>query len=145
MARRSRWNDSIQFEQLSSIPLQLIREPQILFCDEPTTGLDSYNALSVVRTLKELAIDTRMASDESSFPTADLTKYFPLDSAQMELLAIDDDSMNNNAYRSKKAILCSIHQPTSEVFEYFSHIILMSSGCIIFQGTTPEAATFFSR
>lgn len=34
---------------------QLLTRPQLLFCDEPSTGLDSFSAYSVVSTLKELA------------------------------------------------------------------------------------------
>lgn len=35
--------------------LQLLTRPHLLFCDEPSTGLDSYNACSIISTLKELA------------------------------------------------------------------------------------------
>lgn len=38
-----------------SIATELISDPLILFCDEPTTGLDSYNALQVMTTMKNLA------------------------------------------------------------------------------------------
>ena len=34
---------------------ELLTQPAILFCDEPTTGLDSYNAQKLVETLQELA------------------------------------------------------------------------------------------
>lgn len=44
-----------------------------------------------------------------------------------------------------KAILCSIHQPSSETFQRFSHIILMHAGRTVFQGTRDEAITYFSR
>lgn len=38
-----------------SIATELIDDPLILFCDEPTTGLDSYNAQQVMTTMKDLA------------------------------------------------------------------------------------------
>lgn len=44
-----------------------------------------------------------------------------------------------------KAIICSIHQPTSQIFECFSHIILMYAGRCVFHGTTEEAFTHFSK
>lgn len=44
-----------------------------------------------------------------------------------------------------KAIMCSIHHPTSELFEIFSHVILMYSGTIAFQGTLDEVRDFFLR
>lgn len=34
---------------------ELLTQPAILFCDEPTTGLDAYNAQKIVETLQELA------------------------------------------------------------------------------------------
>lgn len=35
--------------------LKLLTRPHLLFCDEPSTGLDSFSAYSVISTLKELA------------------------------------------------------------------------------------------
>ena len=37
----------------TNIGMELIIEPQVLFLDEPTTGLDANTAVSVVRKLKE--------------------------------------------------------------------------------------------
>lgn len=54
-------------------------------------------------------------------------------------------AQNENKNYCRKVVMCSIHQPSSEVFEYFSHIILMYAGRIVFQGSTTEASTFFSR
>lgn len=39
----------------TSIGVELISDPQIVFLDEPTTGLDSYNAYEVVQKICELA------------------------------------------------------------------------------------------
>ena len=44
-----------------SIGVEAIAEPDILFCDEPTTGLDANAALHVVRILREMARNKRMA------------------------------------------------------------------------------------
>lgn len=77
---------------------ELMREPLFLFCDEPTTGLDSYNSKSVMQSLKRLTAS--------------------------------DDSDNSN----KRAVICSIHQPSSEVFNYFNYIILMDTGSIVYFG-----------
>lgn len=39
----------------TSIGVELITDPNLIFLDEPTTGLDSFTATSVMETLKELA------------------------------------------------------------------------------------------
>ncbi|KOX73112.1 Protein brown [Melipona quadrifasciata] len=43
-----------------TLAVQLLTEPSILFCDEPTTGLDSYGAMTVVKTLREVAASGRI-------------------------------------------------------------------------------------
>lgn len=42
-----------------SIATELVTDPSLLFLDEPTTGLDSFNALNVVQTLRHLASSGR--------------------------------------------------------------------------------------
>jgi len=42
-----------------NIGLEIVRNPAVIFLDEPTTGLDSFQALSVVATLKQLSMSGR--------------------------------------------------------------------------------------
>lgn len=110
----------------------MLTNPPIIFCDEPTTGLDSYNAFSVVKCLQQLTqVDTNEVSSNGN--------HMNTRSDEMELL--DTRKMSS----LPKAILCSIHQPTSEIFQCFSHIILMYAGRAVFQGTRDEAISYFSR
>lgn len=44
-----------------------------------------------------------------------------------------------------KAVICSIHQPTSDIFQCFSEIILMHAGRCIFTGNTEDAFDFFAK
>ncbi|XP_075226956.1 protein scarlet-like isoform X2 [Lycorma delicatula] len=39
-----------------SLGVEIINNPPLLFCDEPTTGLDSYNAGAVIEMLRQLAV-----------------------------------------------------------------------------------------
>lgn len=108
-----------------------------MFCDEPTTGLDSFNARKVVEALKYLS---NMNNDMESHSTTDENAAHANESS-IELMPIK----NVNNQMPAKAILCSIHQPTSQIFECFSHIILMYGGRCVFHGTTEEAFFHFSK
>ena len=46
-----------------SIGVELITDPQLIFLDEPTTGLDSFTATSVMETLRDLAMTGRQILD----------------------------------------------------------------------------------
>lgn len=43
-----------------------------------------------------------------------------------------------------KTVLCTIHQPSSEVFALFDRILLMGEGRVAFLGPAQEAANFFA-
>ncbi|XP_065369460.1 protein brown [Calliphora vicina] len=142
-----------------SLAEELITDPPFLFCDEPTTGLDSYNAYTVVKTLRHLCTRHRIVTpsltalygeDSYTSPSdSSSSRSSPHSSIEMETLTSDLPSLealnNSPNGRYKKAIICSIHQPTSDIFELFTHIILMDAGRIIYQGRTEEALEFFTR
>ncbi|XP_035783615.1 protein scarlet-like [Anopheles albimanus] len=81
---------------------ELLSEPALLFCDEPTTGLDSYNAQALVATLQQLA-------------------------------------------RRGTAIICTIHQPSSQLFSMFDQVMLLAEGRVAFAGKPNEALHFFAQ
>ncbi|XP_077287416.1 protein scarlet-like [Arctopsyche grandis] len=85
-----------------SLAVQMINDPPLLFCDEPTTGLDSWSAASVIDQLRLLA-------------------------------------------SSGKAIVCSIHQPASGIFDLFHKVLLLSGGKVAFHGLVKEATIFFRK
>lgn len=81
----------------------MLNDPAILFCDEPTTGLDSYSASSVIEQLRLLA-------------------------------------------GRGKAVICTIHQPASGLFDMFHSVyLLVGGGKLALTCTTNEASLFFSR
>ncbi|KAL3270059.1 hypothetical protein HHI36_009117 [Cryptolaemus montrouzieri] len=81
---------------------ELLMNPSLLFCDEPTTGLDSFMALNVMQTLKTEAM-------------------------------------------SGRTVICTVHQPSSELFGLFDKICLMAEGRTAFLGTAEEADKFFTK
>ncbi|XP_052863128.1 protein scarlet-like [Anopheles cruzii] len=80
--------------------VEMLSRPRFLFCDEPTTGLDSYSARQLV--------------------------------AMMQTLT-----------RAGTTVLCSIHQPSEELFFEFDSVILLTGGRTGFIGTPRGAVQFF--
>lgn len=125
----------------------MLIDPPILFCDEPTTGLDTFSALSVIKALKSLAHDTTSMDDiDSDGPNVDRDATPSMSPSNVS----NEMEMSRNSVEQKhrtigKAIMCSIHHPTAELFEIFTHVILMHSGRMAFQGTLLEAQEFFMR
>lgn len=42
-------------------------------------------------------------------------------------------------------IMCTIHQPSSQIFDMFHSVLLLTEGRICFNGRPSEAISFFSR
>src|SRR3990167_8993083 len=60
----------------TSIGIELITDPSLLFLDEPTTGLDSKSALDVASTLKKLAENGRTVITTIHCPSAEILSKF---------------------------------------------------------------------
>lgn len=60
----------------TSIGVELITDPSLIFLDEPTTGLDSFTATSVMETLKELAANGRTIVQTIHQPNSDIFEMF---------------------------------------------------------------------
>lgn len=72
----------------TSIGVELITDPSLVFLDEPTSGLDSYSAYKIVELLKALS------------------------------------------HQGRCTIMCTIHQPSSEIFLLFDNCIMLKSGFV---------------
>ncbi|XP_054287861.1 protein scarlet [Macrosteles quadrilineatus] len=77
-----------------------LTDPPLLFCDEPTTGLDSFSAATIVQALQTFAA-------------------------------------------AGKTVVCTIHQPSSELFTMFHQILLVADGRIAYLGPSHTALDFF--
>ena len=54
----------------------MITDPNLIFLDEPTTGLDSFTAQSVMETLKDLALTGRTVISTIHQPNSDIFEAF---------------------------------------------------------------------
>ncbi|GMR33739.1 hypothetical protein PMAYCL1PPCAC_03934 [Pristionchus mayeri] len=79
---------------------ELLSNPPVLFCDEPTTGLDSYMAESVVNVLSRIA-------------------------------------------HSGRTVLCTIHQPASQLYALFDSVVFLAGGRTAFLGSPQQSIRFF--
>ncbi|KAJ5141458.1 hypothetical protein N7526_002453 [Penicillium atrosanguineum] len=60
----------------TSIGVQLLANPSVLFCDEPTTGLDATSAFQIIRTLNRLARDGRTVIVSIHAPRSEIWSLF---------------------------------------------------------------------
>ncbi|KAL2223218.1 P-loop containing nucleoside triphosphate hydrolase protein [Thermoascus aurantiacus ATCC 26904] len=60
----------------TSIGVQMLSNPSVLFCDEPTTGLDATSAFQIVRTLKRLAQTGRTVIISIHAPRSEIWNLF---------------------------------------------------------------------
>lgn len=85
----------------TSVGVELVTKPALVYLDEPTSGLDSFSALQLSQVLKKVA----------------------------------------NAGAS---VLFTIHQPSSEIFNSFDHLILLNKGRVMYQGSVANVPDYFA-
>ena len=86
----------------TSVGIEIITNPSVLFLDEPTSGLDSFAAYNLVTLLNEFA-------------------------------------------KTNCTVLCTIHQPSSEVFFMFDTAIFLCEGRILYHGPIKHIAAHFEK
>ena len=79
----------------TSIGVELITNPSLIFLDEPTTGLDSYTAQNVFRLLKDLAVSGRTVVLTIHQPSSEIFEMFD----QLMLMAAGKVIYMNSADR----------------------------------------------
>eukprot|EP00758_Cryptobia_borreli_P012228 Tbor_TRINITY_DN5728_c0_g2::TRINITY_DN5728_c0_g2_i1::g.20010::m.20010 len=85
-----------------NIGCELITNPYIMILDEPTTGLDSVNAMRVGKLLQALA------------------------------------------HEQGRTVICTIHTPSSQLYELFDDLLLLANGHTVFHGPINDACNYFS-
>jgi ABC-type multidrug transport system ATPase subunit len=85
----------------TSVGVELVTKPALVFLDEPTSGLDSYSAVQLCQVLKKVA-------------------------------------------NAGSSVLFTIHQPSSEIFNSFDHLILMNKGLVMYEGAVSAVPDYFA-
>lgn len=116
-----------------SIALEILTRPRLLFLDEPTSGLDrsGFNLI------------TGSHTDDASLNFV-LTSNFAFECVCSAAAFFVITTLRNLA-RDGRTIIASIHQPSSEVFELFDNLTLLSSGKLIFFGQASMAIEVCDR
>jgi len=86
----------------TSVGIELITNPRVLFLDEPLSGLDSYAAYTLVAALKKLAA-------------------------------------------AGVLVFCSVHQPSSEIFDMFDDAVFLHDGRVAYHGPVSELPGHFEK
>lgn len=89
------------------------------YVDEPTTGLDSVMATNVVQQLKA------MASGSSNNQNT--------------------GNLKQQQSRQLRTVLCTIHQPSSEIYKLFDKLYFVVDGRAAFFGNTADVPAYFTR
>jgi len=84
----------------TSVGVELVTKPALVFLDEPTSGLDSFSAVQLCQVLKKVA-------------------------------------------NAGSSVLFTIHQPSSEIFNSFDHLILLNRGRVMYQGAVSDVPDYF--
>ncbi|KAL8639406.1 MAG: hypothetical protein Q9228_003563, partial [Teloschistes exilis] len=85
----------------TSLGVQMLANPSVLFLDEVTTGLDAASAFQLIKTLKLLA-------------------------------------------NKGRTIIVTIHQPRSEIWGLFDHLVLLSGGATVYSGLAKDCLPYFA-
>jgi len=84
----------------TSVGVELVTKPALVFLDEPTSGLDSFSATQLIDLLHKVA-------------------------------------------NAGSSVLFTIHQPSSEVFNAFDHLILLKNGLVMYSGSVQKVPDHF--
>lgn len=86
----------------TAIGMEMVVNPGMIFLDEPTTGLDTFTAFTVILSLSRLA-------------------------------------------QLGRTVVATIHQPSTEIFNLFDDLLILSRGRVAYYGPTQDAVDYFAR
>jgi ABC-type multidrug transport system ATPase subunit len=109
----------------TAIGVELIMDPQLIFLDEPTTGLDSYTAASVMETLRALSASGRTVISSIHQPNSEIFNNFDrlMLIANGKLLFMNEAALSSD-YFAKIGYVCPA---MSNPADYFMTVMSMEN------------------
>ncbi|CAG9760791.1 unnamed protein product [Ceutorhynchus assimilis] len=133
-----RMDRHISYEQRMKRVNEVITEMTLNKCENTCIGIPGRLKGISGGELKRLSFAAEVLTNPSLMfcdePTSGLDSFMALNVVQI---------LKNMAHAGK-TVICTIHQPSSELYAMFDKLLLMSEGRIAFLGT-PEAADLFFR
>ena len=103
-----------------TVAVELVTNPSVLFLDEPTSGLDTTEAAEIIKFVSIFSF--------SFFSSANNTP----------------PRVVKEEAEKGMSVVCTIHQPSSQIFSLFSHILLLKrGGKVVFDGHVDEMRDYF--
>jgi len=93
-----------------NIALELIKNPDVLFIDEPTSGLSSQEALELIEFLRELSLEGKMVFTVIHQPSLEMYKQYN----KVIILNKDGDNIYSGDAQKALNIFCSVLSENNE-------------------------------
>lgn len=132
--RLSKQSRTVQNERIES----LIYMMGLSGCKNELIGYPGLNKTISGGEMKRLAVACGMSTNPAIIfldePTSGLDSY----------LAHQVVDLLSQLTKRGTTIICTIHQPSSDIFQMFDNLLLLSKGMKIFNGSLPDAKSFFT-
>ena len=136
MSAALRLPNSVSKEQQTKLVEQLLEELGLSKCSDTLIGNVMIQGLSGGEK-KRTAVGVELVTCPDMIfldePTSGLDSYSA--SQCVEIL--------KRVCKAGAVVICTIHQPSSAIYDLFDHTILLKDGRVVFQGTTPDMYEHF--
>ncbi|KAK5645430.1 hypothetical protein RI129_006730 [Pyrocoelia pectoralis] len=133
-----RMDRNIPYKQRMERVKEVIAELGLTKCENTTIGIKGRIKGISGGEMKRLSFAAEVLTNPSLMfcdePTSGLDSFMAMNIVQV---------LKKLAHLGK-TVVCTIHQPSSELYAMFDKILLVAEGRVAFLGTTPEAEVFFN-
>ena len=120
-----------------SFATELLTNPSLLFVDEPTRYVIISRSIECTSPYPRLLIGIVV-----SFSNVSTVCYYSgLDSFVAETVVLQLQKLA----RAGRTVVATIHQPSSELYHLFDHLLLISDGHCVYHDKTVDAVQYFSN